>query len=410
MKIATKPTALGLVLLVLGFALGRLSIGPAAVDRDDRAALGASEMDAAVRAALQTKGTLPRVSRLASLLEQLDETNVAGAARVFDEKITSVDKQDIRLFLGAWAALDPEAALDGALAWTLPSLRRFGVGVVMRQWAESGNALDAMQRLHDLGEWKTRDPAYGELVIGWVSSGDIEGVTEYVSSLPNSDGRDLLLASVVQAILLQHGLDGIVRWADAVPVDAPGKLKRTVFRKALRQLSNRDPIRAAAWYEQQEHEEYATVMMAVVTAEWVEADPEAAIAWVLERPPGSSRDLAMERLMNRWAQIDPNAATAWMREADLDSELSPMIEPFIRGLAATQPGEASRWIDRIRDPLRRERMILTVAIAWQKLDPAGAEAWLETLDLSEQVRSEFARIQKGRLARQRAVNPEVKIP
>ena len=53
-----------------------------------------------------------------------------------------------------------------------------------------------MQRLRDLGEWKTREPAFAEFVNGWVSSGDIEGVTEYVSSLPDSDGRDILLASM----------------------------------------------------------------------------------------------------------------------------------------------------------------------------------------------------------------------
>ena len=76
----------------------------------------------------------------------------------------------------------------------------------------------------------------------------------------------MLLASMMKAILLEHDLDGIIRWSDAVPVDAPGKFKKTAFRKALRQVSNRDPVRAAAWYEQQEDQAYATVMIAVVAA------------------------------------------------------------------------------------------------------------------------------------------------
>jgi hypothetical protein len=410
MNIPIKPFALGLVLLGLGFALGRLSGDPSDADRPGREALGVSEMDAAIRAALQTKGTLPHVSRLARVLENLDPTNMEGAARVFDEMITSVDQQDIRLFLGAWAALDPEAAFDGAMGWSLPSMRRLGAGIVMREWAENGNALEAMQHLNDLGEWKTRDPAFAELVNGWVSSGDIEGVTDFVSTLPDSDGRDVLLASMTKAILLEHGLDGIIRWADAVPVDAPGKFKKTAFRKALRQLSNRDPVRAAAWYEQQENEEYATVMMAVVAAEWVEQDPEAAIAWVLARPHEAQRGQAMERLMNRWVNIDRNAATTWMQQADLDSESSRMLEPFIRGLAATDPVEASEWVSRIRDPQRRERVIMIVAAAWQKLDRASAEAWIETLELSEEARVKIARVRPGLTTGQQLVIQEEKTP
>jgi hypothetical protein len=410
MNTATKTAASGLVLLALGFALGRLSGGASAVDRGGENALGAAEMETAVRAALQTKGALPHISELASALEKLDATNVEGAARVFEEKITSVDTTDIRLFLGAWAALDPEAALEGALGWSLPSMRRLGVGVVAREWAEHGNALEAMQRLRDLGEWKTRDPAFAELVNGWVSSGDIEGVTEFVSRLPDSDGRDVLLASMMKAILLEHGIDGIIRWADAVPVDAPGKFKKTAFRKALRQVSNRDPVRAAAWYEQQEQEDYAKVMLAVVAAEWVEQDPKAAIAWVLARPQATARDQALERLMNRWVNIDRDAAAAWMQQADLDSEASPMLEPFIRGLAATDPVGASVWIERIPDPNRREQSILIVAYAWQTRDPAGAEAWLATLDLSEQARVKIARAQSGLPMGQQLVIPEGETP
>jgi uncharacterized protein YbaA (DUF1428 family) len=285
-----------------------------------------------------------------------------------------------------------------------------GVGVVAREWAEHGNALDAMQRLRELGEWKTRDPAFAELVNGWVSSGDIEGVTEFVSSLPDSDGRDMLLASMMKPILLEHGTDGIIRWADAVAVDAPGKFKKTAFRKALRQVSNRDPVRAAAWYEQQEHEDYAKVMMAIVAAEWVEQDPEAAIAWVLARPPATERDQALERLMNRWVNIDTDAATAWMQQANLDSERSPMVEPYIRGLAATDPAGASAWVNRIPDQNRRERSILIVASAWQSRDPAGAESWLSTLDLSEQARAKIARGRSALPMGQRLVIPEEQTP
>ena len=87
-----------------------------------------------------------------------------------------------------------------------------------------------------------------------------------------------------------------------------------------------------------------------------------------------------------------------------------MLEPFIRGLAATHPDEASVWIERVRDPEPRERLILTVAAMWRRHDPAGAEAWLETLDLSEEVRVKIARIRPGMPAGQRLVIPEDTTP
>jgi hypothetical protein len=151
-------------------------------------------------------------------------------------------------------------------------------------------------------------------------------------------------------------------------------------------------------------------MMAVVAAEWVEADPEAAITWVLARPPGFARVLAKQRLMDRWVQIDREAATSWLQQADLDEELSPMLDPFIRGLAATQPEEAAVWVDRVRDPQQREKLILAVAATWRRRDSAGADAWLETLELSEEARVKIARTQPEMESRQRLVIPEEKTP
>ncbi len=333
-----------------------------------------------------------------------------GAARVFDDKTTSVDKDDIRLFLGAWTAFDPEGALESVLDWTPPSLRRLGVGVIAREWAEHGNALEAIQHLRELGEWKTRDPAFAELLNGWIRSGDIEGATEFVAGLPDSDGRDILLAAMMKGILLDHGIEGLMRWSDAVPVDSPGKFKKKAFRKALRQVSNRDPVRAAAWYEEQEHEDYAPIMMAVVAAEWVELDPEAAIAWVLARPAESEHGYALNRLMYRWVHIDSEAATEWMQNANLDGELSSMLDPFIRGLAVASPEEASAWIDRVDDPKERERLIITVGSSWGKIDQAAADAWLDELDLPEETRLRIAKLQMGTPSGRQLVIPEEQTP
>jgi hypothetical protein len=53
---------------------------------------------------------------------------------------------------------------------------------------------------------------------------------------------------------------------------------------------------------------------------------------------------------------------------------------------------------------------MIVAAAWQKLDRASAEAWIETLELSEEARVKIARVRPGLTTGQQLVIQEEKTP
>jgi hypothetical protein len=353
-------------------------------------------MRAELAAALGEPETLARTAALVRLLEQLGEENAAGAAAAVDERLTVIENADLQLFLHAWAAFDPQAALDHALAWPLQTKREFGAAQVIYYWAWHRGAVEARLQVDSLAEPSVRKLAREELVKGWVRSGDYEGVTEYTTLLAHGDLRDRYTAAIVAGIVANDGSDGAMAWADGIPVDANDDFKRTAFRKALRHVSVRDPVEAAAWYEQNAEQPYAELGMSVVASEWVERDPEAAFAWLSSRPAGTERDLAAHFAVRRWLAIDAQAAEAWIREGRLDAELAAAMEPFVLWLAKSDPAEAVQWVERIPQEGQRARALRIAATRWRAQDPQAFQAWLAEAELPEATREA---LERGRGAR-----------
>jgi hypothetical protein len=353
-------------------------------------------MRAELASALDEPETLARTAALVRLLGQLGDENAAGAAAAVDERLTVIGDADLRLFLHAWAAFDPRAALDHVLAWPLQTKREFGAGQVIYYWAWHRGAVEARLQVDSLAEPSVRKLARGELVKGWARSGDYAGVTDYASRLSHGNLRDSYAAGIVSAIIANDGSDGAMRWADGVPEDANDHFKRTAFRKALRHVSVRDPEKAAAWYEQHAEQPYAELGMSVVAPEWVERDPEAAFAWLLSGPPNPERDRAVGFAMRRWLAVDAQAAAAWMREGHGEGELAAAIEPFVLWLAQSDPAEAVQWAERIPQERQRARALRVAGTRWRARDPEAFREWLAEAELPEATRKALERVRGAR--------------
>jgi len=371
----------GLGAIVVGVVATLLACGLAEARRPDAAA-----MQAGVAAALAQPETLQRTAALVALLQRLDAQNVAGAAAAYDARLSVFEMEDLRLFLHAWTAFDPQAALDHTQAWTMLARRELGAGQVIRYWAQNGAAAEARFQAESLAEPSVRRVALHELVEGWSRSDDREGVTAYVSSLHHGDRRDLFTAILVEGIVARDGIDAAMRWAEAIPDDAPEKFKRTAFRKTLRHVTALDPERAARWYEAHDGQTYTDLGMPVIATEWVEQDPEAAFAWLADRPPAPQRDMAMRFAMNRWLALDPPAAEAWMRSGARTEALEPTLEPFVIWLVKSDPADAVVYGEQIRDEAKRERLLTVAGRRWRRQDQEAFDAWLQSADLSESLR------------------------
>jgi hypothetical protein len=56
---------------------------------------------------------------------------------------------------------------------------------------------------------------------------------------------------------------------------------------------------------------------------------------------------------------------------------------YIDALAESNPELAVGWIDRLIDPETRSSRIESVATVWLAADPPAAQAWLKTVELTE---------------------------
>ena len=380
-KLSLRSAAARIGAVLLCAALGGFACGGEAFGRVD-----ADAMRAGVAAALREPKTLARTAGLVEILQQLDAANVAGAAAAFDAQLSVLDDEDLRLFLHAWSAFDPAAALDHTQAWTMLSKRELGAGQVIYAWARYGAALEARLNADSLAEPSVRRVAHAELVRGWARSGDTDGVTTYVSELPHGDLRDRYTATLVAALVANEGVEGAVRWVESIPDDAHDRFKRTAFRKALRHVTARDPQAAARWYERHAATFYANLGMSVVATEWVERDPQATFAWLVAQPAGADRDMGVRFAMNRWLALDAPAAEAWMRGNEPVGALAPALEPFAIWLAKRDPAEAVRWSERIPDDTKRARMLVLTGTRWRRQDAPAFEAWLAEAELPDAVR------------------------
>lgn len=354
------------VVAAIGFAAGRFS-----AVREEREVTRATVLEALAEPSLEV-----RLVRLAELVRQFDATSASEAGRALSEVISSTDNNDLRLILAAWARHDPRAAFDSVLAWPLESKRIVGAGVVAYEWSRREGGLEVREYVREIRQPGVADAALRGLVQGWAQSRDLAGLTDFIANEPRIDSREAWSESLVNSLLATGGIEAVTSWADSVARDSKNRFKQTAFKKALRQVSNRDPKAAALWYEKQASEPYTRRALAVIAGEWAEHDPKAALEWLLRQPDGRERRVALQRWMTRFTTTDYRAALEWMEGADLSDSLAILPAIFVGASLPDHPVEASRWVDRIPDEATRAVAAKEVELAWRRIDTAGAERWI----------------------------------
>lgn len=349
--------------------------------------LSSVEMKQAVQSALTRDQVLERAELLIPLLQGLHADNVQGAAEAFEEQLSIGSKQELRLFLAAWGKFDPKATLEYASNWTMGNLRSFGVTTVASDWAARGGGQEAAEALLELREWRVRDNALGEMVFDWVSSGDVEGVTEFTAALPESGGKNVLAENIVTSLIQKEGVDGTIAWSNNIIRERDESLWQAPLKKALEVISKRDPERASLWWTQHADQEWAQNGFRTIAFDWAATDPVAALAWIRQLPGDDPRHVALIKIASSWANTDLPGMAEWLESTRLpESEREHLIPPFVRRAAKADPELASQWVDQLKD--EREIGLTTVMLvrSWRKKDHRSAVAWLDSREVSEEVR------------------------
>jgi hypothetical protein len=371
-----KSSALALAVLA-----GLVLLGGCSPDGDQlsaaRARPEAAELwgDAgAIQEILLEPDALVRAEALAAELRSLAPLALDDVLSAYDTVFLDVGDFELELLAEWWARFDPEAAY----AWSQKDWRATHPVVaqaVLRAWARSDPAA-ALRAAEQESRDAVRRASVGAVLVGW-EQGGAPGSFEYVRSLPAGHDRQRYLAFVARRKVLRDGVEAAIRWAESQP-DEPQQFKLNLFRRVASAAAQVEPLRAAAWAEEQLSGPFGSQLPQRVGTRWAVREPEAAMEWFAGLPAGFEREAGLRETYRVWLGDDKTAAHAWMAEREPAAWLDPA-----RALYAM-----SLYKDPDADPLIALEQALSISAeqlrwatvgriwrVWYVRNAEAAEAW-----------------------------------
>ncbi len=355
-----------------------------------------------VRSAFAEPRHIDRAAELSAALARLGPDNLRETRAVYDEHMAGLARGEVRLFVSAWCAFDLPAALDWARSILFETQREEALGIIVHEWAaqEPLEARFVAEELVIPGKRRVAAPMV-RLVRGWVHHPN-GGVDEF---LLDRSAREELVSAAVQEIYRVGGSKGVMAWFDSfvAQVDEP-EVRWKVFRKTVRTIAYRDPESAAGWVvERYSPDGYGRDGPEILSESWIRRDPDQAVAWLREEAPESVRAESLERAFRGWLLRDYAKANNWLSPRMDDPFLRPAIIASAKNaIRQRRPDEAIRSCERIPASDLLQSCLHAVAAVWYGWDPEAAGEWLETSELSpdlrESVRStqqKFPKAQRG---------------
>jgi len=372
---------------VAAFALGRLTAptqSPAAPH----------DLARAIQASLGERDTLERVRRTTTLLESLEPEDVPGVLAVYERMMMTIDPPELSAFFNAWARIDPDGAIEHALAFPRRSMlkeRKIGVRAALAGWAyaDPSKARVAAEEIAEKNA-PLREQVWAGLVEGWVRADlDTEGLATFLANLrPRQHGEGAVDVAVCE-LVRTGGAEAALDWADTIVSDPfqEAKFRRVVFESSVREAAASDPARTGAWVLEHAEAKHAANAPVIVAKRWGRADGAAALEWLGAYPAGESRDEAIREAYLAWWTADWDSAEAWMESTSQSAFHDPAREVWVDQLLAWEPAKALAGCERILDVARRQRCLVSGARKWYARDALAAEEWLQTSPLDEGVRN-----------------------
>lgn len=415
------PRALlaGVVGVGIGFLIGRSS-GPAPVAfPEPDQGLSPESMEQRVAEALAEPRAFVRAVTLNRLYEGMTRENAAGAARAVSQRAGRADPVDLQIFLGAWALVDPVAAMQEVRSWPVRSRRNSGIATVMREWAAGGDRIAAGNYYQTITDEETLETAAAPLVRGWAMAGDVDGALELARRFWTQSKRLDVVDGLVRGVLNTRGPEALFAFVRSVDDRGGDAFHQRLVRVSLNLGGREDPLGAVGLYDEVAaggHPDWLAGALDRVAGDWRNQDPKAALEWLLAKPESRERDEALAKTMATWAIRDYDAASAWLTARGLEptaaeplgSTDAAVVAGLLQRTARIAPEEASRWIARLprTDPAR---LALTRRVAhfWAMRDPTAATRWIDSLALQPAERAAVERSAAwGRDAANRALDDE----
>ncbi len=311
-----------------------------------------------------------------------------------------------------WAATNPKAAADYALALSSAAMRTALMTGVMDSWATS-DPKAAAAFASAIESRQTRNAAASSLIDAWSTSDPLSALAwlretpildsktlasctttlfqslfkqdpvqamAQVWTLPYSEMKRTALRSMVTEMTGTQNEAELLNMYKQLPAGAD----RILFSQAVvENLARYQPQKAQEWIVKNitDPEERIKAVSQMV-ATWSIDDPVQAAQWVTTQI--ASGDLSTEKLgsiMKVWVKDNPAQASEWLAQYPQSAQIDYAARALAEGLAGNDPATAARWAESITDINLRIRTAQTVARQWMQSDPAGAEAYINSSSL-----------------------------
>jgi hypothetical protein len=345
--------------------------------------------------ALAERDPFQRVHRLATALEQLPP----GAGPELKHALvegsrTGMNGPEFELLARAWAAQDPEGAVNWLLTETGSIYRISAIEFAVEAYARK-NPADCVANVTWAAQSSDREVAQvvqQGIVRGWFQV-DRPGVEKYIEGLGMGVEQQRSLLAYLMAVYRTEGTDGVMRWAEALPAEND-RFKRAVYRQVAMALAWADPAGAERWCDAQCEGPYGKALRSTIVRVRLQnsEDGIAVLEWVGKTPQSESQLHALRVGFLMWATKDHRRAMRWYEQKLAEG---PEPEPWIRALygayarelAVTSPAEAIPWAEKIEGDETRHEVLVRIARRWRRQDQTAADAWIDKSELTEKERA-----------------------
>lgn len=342
---------------------------------------------------------LRRAYLISASLQDFGPDDLPELHRVIEERRMGIVPEEVRLFMLAWARFDGPAAYEWAMAGPA-GWRKTLVEQAIYAWGyyDGPAALAAVEALE---ESKFKAELKQQALEGWMRSEDKQGVSDYIANLENGRIRGRFYFLLGGEIAMRQGEEGAMRWVEALPDDAPNKMKPALFNIVAKIVAQRDPERAAEWFLAHRTQPYSEGALEGIARRWVQHhDRPAAFAWLLslnaEDLREGERADAIGGAFRAWMQSDQEAAQEWLLGQLPNPLLDPAVLEALKHVLPADPGRSMEWAQRLNDEKARNRELMRVGVRWRAKEPEVFAAWLTENELPKGIREKIlaAPIQK----------------
>lgn len=315
---------------------------------------------------MRGENPLDRNRALLAYIDQLGPGDFEAAVAHFRSLgLTDERMGEYSLLLTAWAQADPLSALAYAKENTRGG---FASGTILTSWASTDPeaAIRWAQANHQGDEANPYMPG----IIRGIAESDPARATVLLAAMPKSVERGNALDFILPH-LLQQGTEATRAWIAAITDDS---LRNGAMMRAAEKLAATDPAGTVSWLLANPGEASERRIDDIYSA-WSKKDEQAAWNSFNTLPAGEARSNALRGMITSAAAQNPKEAFSLMDRYPNDVN-DRLVRNFVWHSFGNDPATAVAAIARIGDQNQRDQMYRRTLDAWQKDDPAAAEAWL----------------------------------